>query len=138
LYRTYATPLLLDIQSSRQLFLLLIIISSLVIVSLLLASFAFYFKVLFLLLFSFFSFLSCRNINNERRIIWNENNEWEIIEAGVSQNANLLPTSFISQWLSIFNFKLHDNKKKTVLVFADAVHEESFRKLRVRLKVDGI
>ena len=138
MYRTYATPLQLDIHSSRQLIIGLVIISFLVIVSVLFISFAYYFKFLFLLFFIFFAFLSCKDLNNKKRIIWKENNEWKLIEAGESQDASLLASSFVSQWLTVLNFKLENTKKKTVIVFSDSINKEQFRKLRVRLKVDGL
>ncbi len=136
--RTYATPLQLDIYSSRQLIIWLTIISSLVLVSLLLVSLNFYLKFLFLLVFLIFVYQSYKNINNKKTVIWKEDNEWEIIEAGGSKNASLLASSFVSRWLTILNFKLEDRKKKTVIVFSDAINKEQFRKLRVRLKVDGL
>ena len=140
MYRTYATPLQLDIQSSRQLIIGLATIFFLVVISVLFASLAFYFKFLFLLvfLFLFLAFPGCKNINHKKIIIWKEDSEWKIVEEGMSQNARLLASSFISQWLSILNFELDNKKKKTVLVFADAINKEQFRKLRVRLKVDGL
>ena len=138
MYRTYATPLQLDIRSSRQSIVLLTIIVLFVVISLLLVSLAMYFKFLFLMFFLFFTFLSYKNINNEKTVVWKEGNEWELVEAGVSQSASLLADSFISQWVSILNFKLQNNKIKTVLVFSDAIQSQQYRMLRVRLKVEGV
>ncbi len=90
------------------------------------------------MVFLIFVYQSYKNINNKKTVIWKEDNEWEIIEAGGSKNASLLASSFVSRWLTILNFKLEDRKKKTVIVFSDAINKEQFRKLRVRLKVDGL
>jgi hypothetical protein len=138
LYRTYATPLQLDIQSSRQLALLLAVIGALVVISLLIVSFIFYLNILFLFLFLSLVFINYKNINIEKIIVWKEGNKWEITEEGVSINASLLASSFVSQWLTVLNFKLDNKQSKTVLVFTDAIHQDQFRRLRVRLKVDGI
>ncbi len=73
-----------------------------------------------------------------RRVHWQEGNHW-ILENGQTQKfeAVLLADSINLPYLVILNFKIRDKFwVKSVVLFQDSLDSESFRRLRVRLKID--
>jgi toxin CptA len=69
-------------------------------------------------------------------IIWQQDNRWKIMP---TENipAVLLPHSLVFPWLTILNFRLASGRRRSVMIFADAMDAETFRRLRVRLKVSA-
>ncbi len=61
---------------------------------------------------------------------------WTIDLAGQKEiGAVLLPDSFVNNWMVILNFKDRQNKRYTLLVPADAVSDDVFRQLKVRVRL---
>ncbi len=54
---------------------------------------------------------------------------------GEWRDGNLLPATFIARYMVILNIAPHDSGREiAVVIFADAIHPEQFRELRVILK----
>ena len=134
--RTYATPLRLDIKSSR---IYLIYIATVVSMALLALFFLPINIGLIFLLFIcavFFSVREFLNYNSVKLIIWKHDNQWEII-GNKKCLAELLPGSRVFPWLTVLNFKLENGCLRSVVIFPDSIATEQFRQLRVRLKVSS-
>ncbi len=74
-----------------------------------------------------------------RRVYWQEGNHW-ILENGQAQKfeAVLLADSISLPYLVILNFKVHNRFwVKSVVLLQDSLDSDSFRRLRVRLKIDS-
>lgn len=57
------------------------------------------------------------------------------IQNGAWHEAHLLPTSFVTPWLSVLNFRPEGSRRiRHAVLFPDALDPEAYRKLRVRLK----
>lgn len=70
------------------------------------------------------------------RAVIDAENKWEIMLADHSvHKAQLHPSSFISTFLKVLNFKVDDQRLYTLLVFPDAIPTETARRLRVKLKL---
>jgi len=136
LLRTYATPLRLDIKSSRIYLTCIVIVVSVAILSLYLIEVDFWLKFLLVLIVSWFSVHTCLINNKSKTIIWKLDNQWKVFDKEVYQ-ASLLPGSIVFPWLTILNFKLDSGRSKSVMIFTDAISSEQFRQLRVRLKVSS-
>lgn len=137
MFRTYATPLELDVQFSKYFLYFFVLIIFLSVSCLVIVPVPFVVKILAV---SFVVFISSRQyliFQQPKRIIWHEQNNWKIIEMGCEHECELLNNSFIMPWLAILNLKLANNKTKSVVIFKDAIDKEQFRKLRVRLKVEA-
>jgi len=74
-----------------------------------------------------------------KTLVWKEDGEWllETID-GESLPATLHESTYVHPWLVVLNFR--QANKRGLLSFAlapDALDSETFRELRVRLKVEG-
>lgn len=74
-----------------------------------------------------------------RTMTWKEGKDWVIeFKNNTQYETQLLPSSFVSPWLVVLNFKKTDEQpRRSVTLFRDTLDGESFRRLRVRLNVDG-
>lgn len=70
---------------------------------------------------------------------WKEGTDWVIeFKNGYRYETQLLPSSFVSPWLVVLNFECTDEQpRRSVTLFRDALDDESFRRLRVRLGMEG-
>jgi len=57
---------------------------------------------------------------------------------GVEQNARLLPSSFVHRWLTVVNLQVAElpwyRRHVSLLILPDNIDQETFRRLRVRLR----
>ncbi len=133
---TYATPLTLEVRPSRRLQRFLFLSHGLALLSLLLLDVPLWLRlVLCGLLVAFYWRIGGRQAPF-RRITWYEQG-WSIETADRAVPAELLDSSFVTHWLTILNFRCRDGSRVSSLLLADSVDAEVFRRLRVRLKVDG-
>lgn len=57
---------------------------------------------------------------------------------GVFLPIQVLPSTVLTPYLLILHIKLQNNSKKTILIFKDALIDDDYRKLLVRLKISGL
>lgn len=72
-----------------------------------------------------------------KRIVWQSGNNWLLTTGDVTSKAVLLPETLVSFWLVILLFRFEDGRRCSVLICPDSVHPDVFRRLRVRLKLEG-
>ncbi len=69
------------------------------------------------------------------RLTWTRHGDWRLVYAdGVAQTAELQGDSYVHPWLVVLNFSLQPKGRASVVLFPDSLHEEDFRRLRVRLR----
>ncbi len=70
-------------------------------------------------------------------LCWFDDNEWQLTQRdGNKLHALLTMNSYLYPQLTILNFNLLGSKKtRTVIIFFDAIDENTFRQLRVRLRL---
>lgn len=134
--RTYATPLEVEINTSRSLIWFVLFITLSAAVCVILLSVQVIIKLLACIAIAAAGYFAVTKNNQYRQLIWYEDNHW-IIKSGKSDvKAALLPDSYVTPWLTILCFRTEDNKKLSVMIFPDAIHPEQFRRLRGRLTID--
>jgi len=62
---------------------------------------------------------------------------WQLLEKDKVLAAAILGSSVVSAWLIILHVQI-DNKRRSLLVFQDAVPAEIYRQLRVTLKITSL
>ena len=74
-----------------------------------------------------------------RSMTWKDGPDWAIeFRNNTHYETQLLPSSFVSPWLVVLNFKkTEEQPRRSVTLFRDALDGESFRRLRVRLGMEG-
>lgn len=70
------------------------------------------------------------------RLLWREH-DWLIESPRFSGRAWLQGDTLVTPWLTLLSFRLENGRRLSVPVLPDAVHRDAFRRLRVRLKVNG-
>lgn len=74
-----------------------------------------------------------------RRATWQANGDW-FVETGKGEllEARLLPSSYSHPWLVVLNLRLEGRRlPRSLVLMRDSLDETTFRRLRVRLEVDG-
>jgi len=96
--------------------------------------------ILSIFLFALLIYTTVSALNNNRKfeLHWQQNNSWMISRHHELVSAKLCDSSFITSFLSILNFRFEDGFHQSILIFKDNIDAESFRRLRVRVKVQGI
>jgi len=82
-------------------------------------------------------YLSLKN-NRERVIHSQADNVWLLGQGENTINAQLLDGSVVTPFFVILNFRCENGKYKKEVVFKDSLKFDVYRKLRVKLKVEGI
>ena len=97
-------------------------------------------SVLAVFLLFFVSYLAHRALNNnqEYKLHWQENGQWIVTQNNCHATAELCESSVVTSICSVLNFKREDGRLQSILLFKDNIDGESFRRLRVRVKVQGI
>ena len=96
-------------------------------------------SLLTLVAISMFVVLRGRGFANVNILTWKEGSEWVLeLNDGTQVETYLLPSSYVSPWLVVLNFSKAENQRgRSVTLFRDALDQDTFRKLRVRLGLDG-
>jgi len=92
----------------------------------------------FLYIFLMYTTYSAFSNNQAYELLWQEHNSWLITQHNLRSMAELCDSSVITSVCAVLNFKLENGKRQSILLFKDSVDAESFRRLRVRIKVQGI
>ncbi len=95
--------------------------------------------LLMLVVVSMFVVLRGKGFASVDILTWKEEGEWVLeLNDGTQYETYLLPSSYASTWLVVLNFrKTVNHRGRSVTLFRDALDQESFRRLRVRLGIDG-
>lgn len=134
---TYATPLILDVKPSRRVRDFIVLINLLAVLSILLLPLAPGPALALCALLVMAGVYTLGRCRGHYRLIWQESG-WLIREAGQECPAELLPSSFVTPWLAILNFRTTRGRTLSVPLLMDCVDGDSFRRLRVRLRVEGL
>lgn len=73
-----------------------------------------------------------------KRLVWEKTGDWILERNGTQRRARLLGSSFVHPRLVILNFNLDGRRTCSVVLSWDSVDAETFRRLRVRLGLDGV
>ena len=92
----------------------------------------------FLIVFLIYTARSAFTNNREYNLHWQDNGDWMFVQQDELVPAKICDCSVITSFCSVLNFKLEDGRRQSVLIFKDNIAKESFRRLRVRIKVQGI
>jgi len=68
----------------------------------------------------------------------NAQGEWQLHISQQKLQAQLLADSVVTPLFAILQFKLKGAGRSSVVIFPDSLRHDDFRRLRVRLKVEGI
>lgn len=68
----------------------------------------------------------------------NAQGEWQLLSRQQKWQAKLLADSVVMPLFAVLQFKLEGSGHFPVVIFRDSLHPDDFRRLRVRLKVEGI
>lgn len=72
------------------------------------------------------------------RLTWVRHGDWRLVTAdGAEHGAELQGDSYVHPWLVILNFGLEPRGRTSVVLFPDSLHEDDFRRLRVRLRTQS-
>ena len=137
----YASPLILKPETSRVFIGLFAIahLGALAVVLPLNLSWVIKISLLSLVAVSMFVVLRGKGFSNVNILTWKEGGEWVLeLNDGTQYETCLLPSSYVSPWLVVLNFSKAENQRgRSVTLFRDALDEETFRRLRVRLGMGG-
>ncbi len=73
-----------------------------------------------------------------KRLVWEKTGDWTLERDGAQLRAHLLGSSFVHPRLVILNFNLSGQRTCSVVIPWDGVDSQTFRRLRVRLGLDGV
>jgi len=93
---------------------------------------------IFLFVFLIYTAYSALKNNQEFTLHWQDNGDWIIVRHGEFISAKLYDNCVITPICSVLNFRLEDGRRQSILIFKDNVDAESYRRFRVRVKVQGI
>ena len=141
--KKYATPLAVELSSSLALSSLLLFLHLGAIVVFLMLALSIVIKILVVMIVLISLYYNTRLhslLRSDRSIVslrWLDDNEWQLMQCdGVNYQAHLNMNSYLHPKLTVLNFNLVGSKKKrTVMIFSDAIDKDSFRRLRVRLRL---
>ncbi len=73
-----------------------------------------------------------------KELIWKEDGRWVAPGEGTAEDLELtLKQSFVHPWLVVLNFAAGHWRTHSVVILPDALAPETFRRLRVRLRMEG-
>jgi len=95
--------------------------------------------ILIILLVSLLVVMRSRGLSSVKTLTWKESGDWVLVLADDTQyETRLMPSSYVSPWLVVLNFdRVAASKRRSATLFRDALDQESFRQLRVRLGMEG-
>lgn len=134
----YATPLHLNPVKSRlfKVFITLVLFAS--VVSIVLIPADLWIKLLLLVLCVLVCIRAYRNQAKITRLVWQEDNHWQLHCEGQIHDAELTDNCFVISWLVILHFRLDTGARAYRVICYDALDKALFRQLKVRLKVEGL
>ena len=133
-------PIWVEVKQSRYLLILIILTHSLAILSVLMLSLFFGLKLLFIsLIFGSLYFQLYRYKQEFYLFVLKHTTQfsWQLLDKADFVEVQILGSSVISEWLIILHVQI-DKKRRSLLVFQDAVPAEIYRQLRVSLKITSL
>jgi toxin CptA len=74
-----------------------------------------------------------------RSVLWQSDSTWRIeLISGQELEATLSPSTFVSVPLIVLNLRLGRLRRRALPLFSDAMDPEQLRRLRQRLRIDGV
>ncbi len=140
-----SAPLYLELHPSRIFAAVLLVVHGGAAVCALIVSLPWLVRVLFVgfILFSLrhtiFRWALIRHNKAVTALLWDDLGEWTLFSKNGKQMAvRLEPGSFVSPWWVVLDFSAIDAPGRySAVLFPDSLDRESFRRLRVRLRLDG-
>lgn len=139
--RAYATPLELQLMPSRFQRRYFVFIYLLVACSILLLPVQIIIKLTAIFLLLLFAVYYFRYLQRFDRLVWMQGNHWLLLRGGTQLEARLLDDSIRTSWLVILNFRIVSALRPSlvsVVIWPDSLPAEMFRRLKVRLRVEGV
>ena len=93
-------------------------------------------KAALLVLLAYVTVRALQN-NQQRELFWKPDGSWLITHNNNQLEVELLSGSVVTSFFAILNFKHKKTKCIHVLLFKDNIDKQMFRKLRVKVKVEG-
>ena len=138
LSRPYASPLLLRISCSNIYRYIVLAIFGLSALSIYIINDQLNVVSIILFVFLILATIKALNSNQALNLHWQQNDDWLISSGHQFVSAKLCDSSVITSFCSILNFNREDGCSQSILIFKDNIDADSFRRLRVRVKVQGI
>lgn len=91
-----------------------------------------------LLIAAGYFFNKARQINVRTELQWQPDGQWLLKRKNRKLNVSLQANSLVTPFLTILNFISPEGHPFTLVIFKDNIDVEDFRRLRVRLKVEGL
>ena len=147
LSRQYASQLRLELKPSKIYQTIVWVLSGVVLLSIFIVDINSY-SLKTVVIFAFLMYVFYTTLNNRKRILhWQADSCWlidqeqklldELFHMKSQIRAELLGGSVVTTFLSVLNFRSMDGKKFSVVIFKDSIDELDFRKLRLKLKLEG-
>ena len=139
----YASPLQLDVYTSRSLLFFVFVIHAIALAALIVFVALPLIAIITLglvLIINFFRVMRTHALRGSRkavvRLIWEDNGHWYFVRrSGEKTRVKYKGNSIASPWLTVLNFKVPDKWfSESVILVRDNVNIDSHRKLRVRLQ----
>jgi len=133
-------PIWVEVKQSRYLLILIILTHSLAILSVLMPPLFFGLKLLLIpLIFGSLYFQLYRYKQEFYLFVLKHTTQfsWQLLDKADFVEVQILGSSVISEWLIILHVQI-DKKRRSLLVFQDAVPAEIYRQLRVSLKITSL
>jgi hypothetical protein len=127
-------PLRLELKCSTRLIRLMILIHALALVACVLNSLPVFVKFVLLVTIAVHGYIECKRLSTRQYRIEQTENTWQLGEDNAFVGIQILPSTVISIVAIFLQFKTEDNMKGTLVIFSDALAEDDYRCLIVRLK----
>ena len=132
--KEFASPLVAKLKPSKQLLQFHLLTHLLALTAIDYVQLDLFFAVACLSLIALSFIFSIRQMRRYRQFTWLDNNKWHLLNSSnEQQDAQLTPMSFFINHLVVLVLRLDDGKKVSVLITKDAVNQEVFRRLKVKL-----
>lgn len=133
-----AIPLHLSLKPSRVYVLCIVLIHLLAVVATFISAIPLLIKLIICAVVTFSLVYNIKDALTQQRLIWRAGNHWIIDnDPQPSARAQLTAIDFLSRWLVIITLKEDRKRKQRYVIPFDAVTADSYRLLRVRLRIEG-
>lgn len=127
-------PLRLELKCSQRLIKLMIFIHALALLACVLNNLPVLVKFVLFVAIAIHGYVECKRLSARRYRIEQTENAWQLGESNAFVGIQILPTTVISIVAIFLQFKKEDGKKVALVIFSDALAEDDYRCLIVRLK----
>lgn len=127
-------PLRLELKCSQRLIKLMIFIHALALLACVLNSLPVLVKFVLLVTIAVHGYVDGKRLTNRQYRIEQTENIWQLSEGNAFVGIQILPATVISSVAIFLQFKKEDGKTGALVIFSDALAEDDYRCLIVRLK----